>query len=77
MPLDSKALRQFGGGVFELREQFESNAYRVIYVVALRKAIYVLHAFVKKSKSGIAMPKPDTEVVEARLKRATALDEEA
>jgi phage-related protein len=75
-PLDTKPLPQFGGGVFELRERFDSNAYRVMYVVALRKAIYVLHAFMKKSKSGIGLPKPDAELIEARLKRAQALDEE-
>jgi phage-related protein len=47
-----------------------------MYVVALRKAVYVLHAFMKKSKSGIGIPKPDVELIEARLKRAQALDKE-
>jgi phage-related protein len=36
----------------------------------------VLHAFMKKSKSGIALPKPDAELIEARLKRARVLDAE-
>ena len=75
-PLDTKALTQFGGGVFELRESFDSNAYRVMYVVALRKAIYVLHAFMKKSKSGIGLPQPDADLIELRLKRARVLDAE-
>ena len=75
-PLDTKPLPQFGGGVFELRERFDGNTYRVMYVVALRKAVYVLHAFMKKSKSGIALPKPDADLIEARLKRAQALDAE-
>ncbi|HUN01150.1 MAG TPA: type II toxin-antitoxin system RelE/ParE family toxin [Halothiobacillus sp.] len=75
-PLDTKPLAQFGGGVFELRERFDGNAYRVMYVVALRKAVYVLHAFMKKSKSGIGLPKPDAELIELRLKRAQALDAE-
>jgi phage-related protein len=75
-PLDTKALPQFGSGVYELRESFDSNAYRVMYVVALRKAIYVLHAFMKKSKSGIGLPKPDAELIELRLKRARVLDAE-
>ena len=75
-PLDTKPLPQFGGGVFELRERFDSNAYRLMYVVALRKAVYVLHAFMKKSKSGIGLPKPDAELVELRLKRAQSLDAE-
>lgn len=75
-PLDMKPLTQFGTGVFELRERFDKNAYRLMYVVNLSKAIYVLHAFMKKSKSGIGLPKPDVELIETRLKRAHALDEE-
>lgn len=62
--------------MLELRERFDSNAYRLMYVVALKKAVYVLHAFMKKSKSGIALPKPDADTIEARLKRARVLDEE-
>jgi len=75
-PLDTKPLPQFGGGVFELRERFDGNAYRVMYVVALRKAVYVLHAFMKKSTSGIGLPRPDAELIALRLKRAEALDAE-
>ena len=76
MPLDTKPLPQLGVGVLELRERFDGNAYRLMYVVALRKAVYVLHAFMKKSKSGIALPKPDAELIEMRLKRARMLDVE-
>jgi phage-related protein len=76
VPLDTKPLPQFGSGVFELRERFDGYAYRVMYVVALRKAIYVLHAFMKKSTSGIRLPKPDADLIELRLKRAQSLDAE-
>ena len=76
MPLDTKPLPQFGAGILELRERYDGNAYRLIYVVALRKAVYVLHAFTKKSKSGIGLPKHDVALIEARLKRARALDAE-
>ena len=69
-PLDMKPLTQFGTGVFELRERFDKNAYRLVYAVSLKKAIYVLHAFIKKSKSGIGLPKQDAELIETRLKRA-------
>jgi len=72
-PLDMKPLRQFGIGVFELRERFDKNAYRLVYAVKLAEAIYVLHAFVKKSKYGIGLPKPDAEIIETRLKRAQSL----
>ena len=75
-PADTKPLPQFGPGVLELRERFDGNAYRLMYVVALKKAVYVLHAFMKKSKSGIELPKPDAELIETRLKRARILDAE-
>lgn len=75
-PLDMKPLPRFGAGVCELRESFERNAYRVMYVVNLKKALYVLHAFMKKSKSGIALPKPDVELIIRRLRRAQELDAE-
>ena len=74
-PLDMKPLTQLGG-VFELRERFDRNAYRLMYVVNLAKAVYVLHAFMKKSKSGIGIPKPDAELIAAGLKPAQALDTE-
>ena len=75
-PLDMKPLPQFGAGVFELRERFERNAYRLMYVVNLRKAIYVVHAFMKKSKSGIGLPKSDVELIQRRLQYARTLDAE-
>jgi phage-related protein len=75
-PLDVKPLSQFGSGVYELRESFDRNAYRMMYVVNLKKAIYVLHAFMKKSKSGIGLPKPDAELIAVRLRRARELDAE-
>jgi phage-related protein len=67
---DTRPLPQFGSGVHELREAYDRNAWRVVYVVSLKKAIYVLHAFLKKSKSGIALPKTDANLIRVRLKRA-------
>ncbi len=75
-PHDMKPLTRFGTGVFELRERLDKNAYRLVYVVNLKKAIYVLHTFMKKSKFGIGLPKPDAELIEARLRRAQTLDAE-
>ena len=43
MPLDIKPLSQFGSGVYEMRGRFDRNAYRMMYVVNLKKALYVLH----------------------------------
>ena len=73
---DTKALSLFGPGVYEFREAYDTNAYRMMYVVRLRKAVYVLHALMKKSRSGIGLPKPDVKLIEARLKRAIAMDKE-
>ena len=75
-PEIAKALPQFGSGVFELRDAFGGNAYRSIYVVKLTRAIYVLHAFMKKSKSGHGMPREDIRTVEQRLKQARQLEED-
>jgi phage-related protein len=73
---DTKALSQFGSGVFELREAYDKDAYRLMYVVRLKKAVYVLHAFMKKSKSGIGLPKTDANLIRSRLQRAIAEDKE-
>jgi phage-related protein len=75
-PLDVKPVPQFGPGVFELRERYNKNSYRLMYIVNLKKTVYVLHAFMKKSKSGIEMPRPDVQPIEARLRRAQTLDAE-
>ena len=73
---DTKALSQFGPGVYELREAYDKNAYRLMYVVKLKKAVYVLHAFMKKSKSGIGLSTADANLIRSRLQRAIAGDME-
>jgi phage-related protein len=47
-----------------------------MYVVRLKAGIYVLHAFKKKSKSGIGLPKRDAQLIRERLARAAAMDRE-
>jgi phage-related protein len=59
-----------GPGVFEIVERFDSDAYRAIYTVRFEGAVYVLHAFQKKSPSGIRTAKQDVDLVSERLKRA-------
>jgi len=69
--LDAKPLKGFkGASVLEIRENFKKDTYRAVYTVAFKNAIYVLHAFQKKSKSGIATPKQDIDLIKSRLKRA-------
>ena len=68
---DAKPLKGFkGAGVLEVVDSYERNTYRMVYTVKLRGAVYALHAFQKKSKKGIATPKSDVDLINARLKRA-------
>lgn len=61
-----------GPGVLELVESFDGNAYRAIYTVRFGDAVYVLHAFRKKSPSGIKTAVTDVDLVATRLKLARA-----
>lgn len=56
-----------GPGVREVVESHEGNAYRAVYTVRFREAVYVLHAFQKKSPSGVRTAKRDVELVAQRL----------
>ncbi|MGH9789505.1 MAG: type II toxin-antitoxin system RelE/ParE family toxin [Candidatus Acidiferrales bacterium] len=69
----AKPLKGIGAGVLEVVSDHHGDTYRAVYTVKLRGRIYVLHAFIKKSKKGIATPKPDLEVVRQRLRRALEL----
>ena len=73
-PASAKPLPQFGPGVYELRERYRGDAHRVVYVVRLAKAVYVLHAFKKKSKSGIGIPREDVNAIWIRLRNAGDAD---
>jgi phage-related protein len=75
MDPDAKVLHGFGNaGVIEVAERFARNAYRAVYTVRLVHAVYVLHVFQKKSKSGIATPTPDIDAIRRRLREAEMLD---
>ena len=69
-PRSAKPWKGLGPGVLELVESHDGNAYRAVYTVRFAEAVYVLHAFQKKSPSGIRTAKTDVELVEERLKRA-------
>ena len=70
-----KPLKSFrGASVIEIIEDFDSNAYRAVYTVRFPSAIYVLHCFQKKSKSGIATPQQDINLIRQRMKRAELED---
>ena len=69
-PPSAKPLRGLGGGTLELIENFGGDTYRAVYTVRFREALYVLHAFKKKSKSGSKTPHSDIELIKRRLKLA-------
>ena len=69
MPDIAKHLTGFGSGVMELALKHRGDAFRVIYALQIDDDIWVLHAFQKKSKSGIKTPKAEIDLIDERLKR--------
>jgi phage-related protein len=67
---NAKPWKGQGPGVFEVVEGHRGNTYRAIYTVRFQAAVYVLHAFQKKSPKGIKTARRDVEVISKRLKRA-------
>jgi phage-related protein len=73
----AKVLKGFGGaGVLEIVEDNADGTYRAVYTVRFEQAVFVLHCFQKKSKSGIATPKRDMEIIQRRLKVAEEMAKE-
>ena len=64
----AKPLHGFGSGVFEIALPYKGDAYRVVYAVRIVDRVWVLHAFQKKSKTGIKTPQREIELIRARLK---------
>ena len=69
MSAKGKPLHGLGGDVMEIAANDESGTYRAVYAVSIGDSIYVIHAFQKKSKAGIATPKSEIELVQQRLKQ--------
>jgi phage-related protein len=69
-PPSAKMLKGIGPGVLELVEEFAGDAYRTVYAVCFDEAVYVLHCFKKKSKSGIKTPQVEIDLVKRRLRDA-------
>ena len=73
----AKPLKGFGGAqVIEIVNRFSGNAYRAVYTCRFDDALYVLHTFQKKSTKGIATPKPDVDLIRARLRDAERFHKE-
>lgn len=71
-PPSAKPLKGLGAGVLEIVSDHRSGTYRTVYAVRFAKAIYVLHAFQKKSSSGVKTARRDVELIAERLKAAAA-----
>lgn len=63
-------------GVMEIVSDYDTDTYRMVYAVKLGEAIYVLHAFQKKSKHGRSTPPKDMKLIEKRLKEARIIEKE-
>ena len=73
----AKPLKGFGGArVMEIVDRRDTNTYRAVYTVQFAEAIYVLHAFQKKSTRGTATPARDIDLIRRRLADAERLHRE-
>lgn len=66
----AKPLTGLGSGVLEVVSDHRGDTFRSVYTVRFANRVFVLHAFQKKSKSGIATPKSDVDLIKQRLKQA-------
>jgi len=74
---DAKTLSGFGGaGVLEVISDFRGDTFRAVYTVRYAGALYVLHAFQKKSKTGRETPRRDIELIQQRLREAERIEKE-
>ncbi len=73
IPKDAKLFRGVGSGVIEIALRYDSAAYRTVAAVQLGRKIYVLHAFQKKFKKGIATPQQDIDLIKQRYMEAKEL----
>ena len=67
---DAKPLKGLGAGVLEVVARHDGDSFRAAYTVRFAHAVYVLHAFQKKAKRGIATPQREIELIRRRLRTA-------
>lgn len=65
----AKPMKGLGSGIFEVALAWRGDAYRTVYAVQIDEVLWVVHAFQKKSKTGIKTPKAEIELIRNRLKR--------
>jgi phage-related protein len=76
MPKDAKPFKGVGSGIVEIALRYASDAYRVVLALQIDRQIYVLHAFQKKSKKGIATAKREVDLIKKRYLQAKELAHE-
>ena len=67
---NAKPLKGFGSGVLEVVARHDGDTFRAMYTARFETAVYVLHAFQKKARRGIATPKQELDLVRRRLRVA-------
>ena len=65
----ARPMKGLGPGVMEIALRHQTNAYRAVYVTWIGRSLWVVHAFQKKSKSGIKTPRIDVDLIRERLNR--------
>ena len=70
----AKPLKGLGTGVLEVVSDHRGDTFRSVYTVRFADRVFVLHAFQKKSKSGVTTPKADIDLIKQRLKQATEIN---
>ena len=68
-PEHMKPMKGLGSVVYEVALRHRTEAYRTVYTLEFRNALWVVHAFQKKSKSGIGTPKHEVDLITDRIKR--------
>jgi phage-related protein len=73
--VSAKTLKGLSAGVLEIVSDHRGDTFRAVYTLRLADRVFVLHAFQKKSKHGIATPQTDIELIKRRLKQAVAISD--
>ncbi len=69
----AKPLKGLGSGIYEVALRFRTDAYRAVYVVNIGEEVWVVHAFQKKSHTGIKTPQHEIDLIRERVKRLKEL----
>lgn len=66
---NAKPFKGVDWGLFEIALKHRGDAFRVLYAVRIGQDIWIIHAFQKKSKTGIKTPRIEVDLIKERLRR--------